>query len=217
MHFLRGIILAMPSEVSFWFTRLQYLETLRLSHTAVWFFLRRPEQLSPLTRHRWQAAATVPSSSILVNQWVDWDDWDYLPGNGNLRGPCITKKPMPERTLDHKSCIPHHTPPVGLQRTPTRVSQCSWQRGLWNFRFFWASWVLGSFVFSLQEGGFLIVGDASAVLTFHRGKPVFLWKHTPFSKSMKPRSEADVSGEYHRFQHKLWANWSLAEWPTDSS
>lgn len=44
-----------------------------------------------------------------------------------------------------------------------------------------------------------------------------MWKHMPFSKSMKPQSEADVSGECHRFQHKLWANWSLAEWSTDSS
>lgn len=121
---------------------------------------------------------------------------------------CITKSPFQKGRW-----IPHCAAPVGLQRTPPESHSVPGRgaSGTFNFLSFLSLRILWLFFF--PPGG--RISDrvrCKCIAHFSQRKTCLpMWKHMPFPKSMKPQSEADVSGQYHRFQQnfepiEVWLN-----------
>lgn len=131
IHFLCGVILAMPSEVSFWFNRLQYIGNLRLSHTTVcssWGDVNSylPNQ-GPDDRLKQQVYLGEPPSLL---GWLGLLTWAWEPERYLHHQKAHFRKDAGSQKLHPSSCCPRW-----VAKNPTRVSQCSWQRSLWNLQF----------------------------------------------------------------------------------
>lgn len=132
----------------------------------------------------------------------------------------------PERYLHHQtarfrkdagcnSCIPHHAAPIATAPPESHGGCCSWQRDLWDLVIFWPSWVLGTFF--LPRGSISDRRRCHHSAHFSQRKTIFLCENIHYHpKAWSPSQKLGMSGENHRFPHKLWASWSLVEWSTDS-
>lgn len=144
-----------------------------------------------------------------------WAYWGYSSEHKHLRGTCITKQPVSERMLDATAASLIMLPQSQTVPPESHGGCCSWQRDLWDLVIFWPSWVLGTFF--LPRGSISDRRRCHHSAHFSQRKTIFLCENIHYHpKAWSPSQKLGMSGENHRFPHKLWASWSLVEWSTDS-